>query len=137
MEHEIVDLGVPRSSRGGGTNKINSLSVGTVTPGGGQLPPDYHRQPRKADPAGRDPRAVLARIRLVCDAFAVERVAFPAMPPEDRAAALGMTVADVRWLTPVLAFAARWGVSVDWLLTGDMGALIRYATRGFAVEADR
>ena len=30
MDHQIVDLGVPRSSRGGGTNKISHLVLTDV-----------------------------------------------------------------------------------------------------------
>ena len=77
------------------------------------------------------PDAIRERIALVVETFTRATVAFPVpMTPEEAAAALGMTDAEIEALDAPLAFAARWGVSLDWLLAGDVTALIFHARRG-------
>ena len=80
------------------------------------------------------PDAIRERIALVVETFARATVAFPdPMTPQEAAAALAMTDADIEALDAPLAFAARWGVSLDWLLLGDVKALIFNARRGIDV----
>ncbi|MEM7528322.1 MAG: hypothetical protein AAF416_11645 [Pseudomonadota bacterium] len=46
------------------------------------------------------------------------------MSADEAAAALALTDADVERLEPLLVFARRWGVCLDWLVKGDVSGLL-------------
>jgi hypothetical protein len=76
------------------------------------------------------PDAIRERIALVVETLTRATAGFPEpMTPEEAAAALAITDAEIEAMGAV-AFGARWGVSLDWLLAGDLKALIFYARRG-------
>lgn len=85
-----------------------------------------------------DPAAIRGRLLLACDAFVKPTVAFPVgVQPEDRAALAAMTDEAIRRdlaqpLDKSLVYdaAMRLAMPLEWVMTGDMGALLHYARAG-------
>ncbi len=72
--------------------------------------------------------AIRARIAQVCETFSKPTIAFPEpMPAAEAQAAMALTDAQIEEMGPVLDFAQRWGVDLDWLVKGDVGSLIHGA----------
>ena len=91
-----------------------------------------------ADDMNHEADAIRLRIALAVAAFSQPTAGLPdAMTPEEAAAALGMTNADIEALDKLLAFAVRWGVSLDWLLAGRVEALLRDARMGRIIRDGR
>lgn len=80
----------------------------------------------QADAPADAPSAVLTRVRAVVAAFEDATGAFPApMPEADKAALLGASYDDVRMMRdPLPAILSQYGVSLDWLWTGDVRPLL-------------
>ncbi|MEO1775644.1 MAG: hypothetical protein AAFS07_11905 [Pseudomonadota bacterium] len=69
--------------------------------------------------------AIRARIALVCKTFSEGTIAFPdPMPVHEAEAAMALTDQQIEEMDAVIAFAERWGVNLDWLVAGQMGALL-------------
>jgi hypothetical protein len=84
--------------------------------------------------------AIRERVALVVATFTEATGGNPEpMTPEEAAAVLAFTDDDIDdpISGPVLPFALRWGVSLDWLLLGDMGALLGYARAGFSAGREQ
>jgi hypothetical protein len=83
--------------------------------------------------------AIRERVALVVATFTRATFGNPQpMTPEEAAAALAFTDDDFEFPMsgPVVPLALRWGVSLDWLLFGDMGALLHYARAGFTTNRE-
>ncbi|MEM1149393.1 MAG: hypothetical protein AAF526_01800 [Pseudomonadota bacterium] len=71
------------------------------------------------------PTAIRERIAKVVETYSVPTFAFPEpMSADEAAAALALNEDDFERLEPLLVFARRWGVCLDWLIAGDVGALL-------------
>lgn len=83
-----------------------------------------------AHPPEASPDAIRQRLAVVRDAFAVERGSVPE-PMHAREVAALMALADDpdAGMADFAKFAVKWGVSLDWLLLGDVGALLLAAQR--------
>ncbi|MEO1724635.1 MAG: hypothetical protein AAFR84_19840 [Pseudomonadota bacterium] len=80
---------------------------------------------------GIDYDAIRERLGLVVETFSRATVGFPeTMPADEAAAILAISDAEIDDTETLTAFAHKWGVSLDWLIEGDLGALIHY-TRAY------
>ncbi|MEM8624197.1 MAG: hypothetical protein AAGG47_11825 [Pseudomonadota bacterium] len=71
------------------------------------------------------PTAIRERIAKVVETYRVPTFAYPEpMSADEAAAALALTDADFERLEPLLVFAQRWGVCLDWLVQGDVSGLL-------------
>ncbi|MEL6197042.1 MAG: hypothetical protein AAFT19_04275 [Pseudomonadota bacterium] len=76
-------------------------------------------------PTDLDYDAIRERIALVCETFSKSTFGFPdPMPAGEARAAMAMTDAEIDELGALARFAHRWGVSLDWLIKGDVGSLL-------------
>ncbi|MEM6277798.1 MAG: hypothetical protein AAF714_12750, partial [Pseudomonadota bacterium] len=79
--------------------------------------------------------AIRERLRLVVETFSRATVGFPeTMPADEAAAILAISDAEIGDTETLTAFAHKWGVSLDWLIEGDLSSLIHY-TRAYHVRA--
>ncbi|MEL6208908.1 MAG: hypothetical protein AAFR44_01750, partial [Pseudomonadota bacterium] len=74
---------------------------------------------------GIDYTAIRERIALVVETFSRSTVAFPdPMPADEAATALGWSDAELDDFGVIVPLAHKWGVCLDWLIVGDVKALI-------------
>ncbi len=85
-----------------------------------------------------DPAAIRGRLLLACDAFSEPTVAFPVgVQPGERAALAALTDEAIRRdlaqpidKSRVYDAAMRLALPLEWVMTGNMGALLHYARAG-------
>jgi hypothetical protein len=109
-----------------------AFAAAAVAPDAGAAPPPASEPWSHA--------AIRERVALVVATFTRATGGFPEpMTPEEAAAALAFTDEDIAEPIggPLPPFAWRWGVSLDWLLLGDMGALLGYARAGFSAGREQ
>ncbi|MEO0426706.1 MAG: hypothetical protein AAF160_04600 [Pseudomonadota bacterium] len=74
---------------------------------------------------GIDYDAIRERLVLVVETFSRATVGFPEpMPADEAAAILSLSDAEIDDTDTLIPFAHKWGVCLDWLIVGDVKALI-------------
>ncbi|MEL7172678.1 MAG: hypothetical protein AAFN05_06925, partial [Pseudomonadota bacterium] len=79
---------------------------------------------------GIDYAAFRERVALLVETFSRSTVGFPdPMPVDEAATALGWSDAELDDFGVIGPFAHKWGVCLDWLIVGDIKALIHDGRR--------